>query len=81
MSKATGWAAYEMIGYPIIFPITHVYNAIQKNKETTNSSNIDKLIKICFMYVPHNRKPRVLDILADEFPELINEIDKYRILI
>ena len=34
-----------------------------------------------FYVCSHNRKPRVLDILADEFPELINEIDKYRILI
>ena len=82
MSKTIGWEMWEVVGETQIHPLIYVYEIVKKNKSsgTVNASNINELIKSCFDYVPH-RKERVLEIVAEAFPQFIDEIDKYRILI
>jgi hypothetical protein len=72
-----GWATQEVIG---INPMIYVIDAIRRNEETVNSSNIGELIKLCFS-LAQNRKEYILDRIAIAFPHLEYKINKYRILV
>lgn len=77
-----GWKVYETIGQSYVNPIVYVYDVVRKNKEkgTISEKNISELIKTCFSFAPH-RKDRILDIVADNFPQFMNKINTYRILL
>jgi len=58
------------------------------NKHAVNSTNINNFVKSCLKYNSWNvgmtedeTKHFVLDMVICAFPELTDEIDKYRILI
>lgn len=77
-----GWKVHEVIGQVHVNPMIYVYDTIRKNKEkqTVTEDNIGELVKLCFSFVPH-RKARVLDVIIEEFPELADKINTYRILV
>lgn len=76
------WTVKEEMGQIYINPICFVYETINRNweKGTVNNSNIGELIKLCFSYIP-DRKARVLELMAETFPEYTDQINKYRILL
>jgi hypothetical protein len=60
----------------------NVKETILKNKQeqTVNKENIAELIRICFNFSP-NEEAMILDMVEKHFPQFIEEINKYRILL
>lgn len=81
-NKTIGWQVFETIGIGVINPMIYVYQTINENKNSNsiNKDNIKELIKLCFSYTPH-RKAVVLDIIERSFPQFIEQINLYKILL
>jgi hypothetical protein len=80
--KVIGWKIWGIQGEVIINPLVYVYQIVrgQKEKGTMAEKDISELVEICLSYAPH-RKEKILDIIAENFPQFIDKINTYRILL